>query len=390
MKKSDHHINKLCFLCDKIVAGTNWARHCKAMHKNIKPDFDEIKKDANQRHNILKIFNKARLADSNQVLSKSIVDKEVEDKKEDSEFSFKSLTARIHEESKEIIDSLNMKIDKLERTLAGKRLREEDEKCPFANYDELVNVLTISLKGQEKSFRYVGVIKAMNKMGVDFDDLKKEKIKLIVNSKRGSTQTVWKAALKYCNEHLWSGFFCEFGKSRAKKKETWCPTRDELARILYELLKQGSAGLDCYFLYLSGLRVEDARKHKLSDFEFPAKVSQSKGSPDILVAIPEQFKVLAKMMNWSRIEATQSVLFKKISKIKKTYKDFNLHSLRHAHVSHSIELAMPRIHKNPKTTKIYIHTTPEGAIENSKRLIFGEFDVLLTQQNVDENKQLHT
>ena len=112
-----------------------------------------------------------------------------------------------------------------------------------------------------------------------------------------------------------------------------------------------------YFIYLSGLRFEDAKKNSSRYQQLPLKIRQSKRSGPKWVAVSKQFKSLAATYKWEGITSSRQEIW---SHLRSKF-GYKTHSLRHAHNTHSgryfvQEKQRQRMQwKDPQMLKRYTH-----------------------------------
>ncbi len=92
------------------------------------------------------------------------------------------------------------------------------------------------------------------------------------------------------------------------------------------------AAIDIMFVYLTGLRIEEAKRFSLDDFpqtNVITNVRQSKSKRlRPWIGITQQFREVAELHNWSRLTLSRSSLFKILQQ-----QGVNVHSLRHSHLT---------------------------------------------------------
>ena len=122
--------------------------------------------------------------------------------------------------------------------------------------------------------------------------------------------------------------------------------------------------LDCLFLFITGLRINNAKEIKLLNFDGQAleNFQTSKRGEIKNVYLTSQFLGQAKRMNWKEISLSQSQLNKKLKKFTEVFGfPVSCHAFRHGNTTHQFLIEIKKKIKQRsgwKTTRAmetYIH-----------------------------------
>lgn len=134
-------------------------------------------------------------------------------------------------------------------------------------------------------------------------------------------------------KHVWGDTFVDFPKTRSRAKEKSVLERQQVYEIIEKIIDMNpKRGLDVYFIYLTGLRFEDAKLAANEFLTFPKLVHQSKGTRAKYAALPEQFYRLADAFDWQSIYITSGGMRKAIARV---HIGATTNDLKHAWTTHS-------------------------------------------------------